>query len=91
MPDIILNINILKEYLKKYLPVLHVHVYVKVQIRIRPSSELVQPRSEFPSGLDQFRTGPANIRILIWAGPDQNPLIYNDKCIRDLDLGQYNS
>ena len=55
------------------------------------NSDLGRPRSEFPSGLDQFRTGPANIRILIWAGPDQNPLIYNDKCIRDLDLGQHNS
>ena len=38
-----------------------------------------RPRSEYSSGLDQFRTGPAKIRILIEAGPDQNPLISNDK------------
>ena len=53
------------------------------------NSDYGRPRSEFSSGLDQFRTGPAKIRILIWAGPDQNPKINND--IRDLDLGQTNS
>ena len=37
------------------------------------NSDLGGPRSEFSSGLDQFRTGLAKIRILIWAGPDQNP------------------
>ena len=39
------------------------------------NSDLGWPRSEFWSGLDQFRTGPAKIRILIWAGPYQNPSV----------------
>ena len=32
------------------------------------NSDLGRPRSEFSPGLDQFRTGLAKIRILIWAG-----------------------
>ena len=74
--------------LKAIIQIHSLKTYVKAQIRIRPSSELVQPdqnsdlgrpRSEFSSGLDQFRTGLAKIRILIGAGPDQNSLINNDK------------
>ena len=32
------------------------HIYVKAQTRTQPSYKLVQPRSEFSSGLDQFTT-----------------------------------
>ena len=43
------------------------------------NSDLGRPRLEFSSGLNQFRTGLAKIRILIWSGPDQISLINNDK------------
>ena len=55
------------------------------------NSDLGRPKSELRPGLHQFRTQLAKIKILIWAGPNQNPLINNDKMIRDLDLGQTNS
>ena len=32
--------------------------------------DLVRPKSELGSGLDQFRTGPAQVPILIWASPN---------------------
>ena len=40
------------------------------------NSDLGRPRSEFSSRLDQFRTGLAKIRILIWAGPRSESFNY---------------
>ena len=43
---------------------IYIYIYIKAQIRIFPRFErdhnfdLSQPRSEFLSGLDEFRTGP---------------------------------
>ena len=47
--------------------------YVKAQIRIQPSSELVQPRSEFGFGLAQIRIPELTIinDERFGSGPDQ--------------------